>query len=774
MKQHHRIKALLAALLISSPLIQVSVPQAAHAATVLAAPTNIVLQTDRTVAWTGVTNNNGYMINVYHVETNQFIGTVRAGSNTVSIALDNMLVKNGTYYVRIITLGNGSTTSNSAESPASNILNISSKITLATPSTPTLAADGQIKWTAGLNNGYVLNVYHSPSKTLVTSRVLDKDSTTFDLLPLIPATGDYFVRLIAKGNGDSMLDSSESQPSATQKFNAVHLSAPSSSVLDRKSTATWAPVLGNNGYRITVYDAKNDQIVGFAQAAKDTTLLDLNNLITKTGTYYIKVQTLGQKNYFSEDSSKSPARQFFIEDFLYVVPEELMALQSDPASGAITTAEVNREQVLSELATRNDLHNLLAYVPIQTGGLSLKIHGSILERLLARSQQAELRVQTGIGTWKIPVAKLQTIAKSSTVALGDSVLHVGLEQTEANRPTSLETIPVKFSLHLASSNKVMPVSLEETAPYLSLNLPLDSTLNANIKTLAGVRIDGQNTYHPVPTLFEQNADGVLTATFKYQGTGTFAVLKNQLLFPDIVDSYYAKSSIESLSSKRIINGFEDGSFRPTETVTRAQFAVMLVKALGLKDKTQITTPVPTPVPPAPVETTPVDDPATDVFTLEEPPVTTEPQPEEPTPTLPPLPVTPEPVEPTFTDVTPDDWFFGVVETAYRAGLISGRGEGKFAPHDLISEQEMTTMVSRALQYGEYSVTLSNTEQQQLIGQLKNSDSLFTYATIPTAICFKTGILTGPTLENFTPRHSADRGMAADMIYRMMKLQGFIN
>jgi len=770
MKQHQRIKALLAALLITSPLIQVSVPQAAHAATTLAAPTNIVLQTDRTVAWTGVANNNGYLIHVYNVQTNQFVGTIHAGFNTVSVSLDNLLVKNGTYCVRMVTLGNGSTTSNSAESPASNILNISSKITLATPSTPDLTVDGQVRWAANLNNGYVLNVYHSPSNTLVTSRVLDKDSTTFDVLPLIPASGDYYVRLIAKGNGDAMLDSAESQPSATQKFSAMRLTAPSSSTLDRKRVATWAPVANNNGYRITVYDGKNDQIIGFAQAAKDATLLDLSHLITKTGTYYIKVQTLGQKNYFSEDSSKSTARQFFVENNLYVVPEELMTLSTDPASGAITTVDLNSEQVLAGLQSRSDLYNLLTYLPVQNGGLSLKIQGSILERLLARSPQAELRVQSGIGTWKIPVAKLQSIAQSNTIALSTSVLHVGLEQTEANRPTSLETIPVKFSLHLTSNNKVTPVSLEETTPYLSLNLPLDATLNADIKTLAGVRIDAQNTYHPVPTLFERNADGVLTATFKYQGTGTFAVLKNQLLFPDIVDSYYAKSSIESLSSKRIINGFEDGSFRPSDTVTRAQFAVMLVKALGLKDKTQVATPVP-----VPAQTTPAVDLAADVFTMEEPPVTIKtPEQEEPTPTPPPLPVTPEPIKPTFKDVSPDAWYFGVVETAYRAGLISGRGEGKFAPQDLISEQEMATMISRALQYADYNVTLTNTEQQQLIGQLKNGDSLQTYATIPTAICFKTGILTGPTLENFTPRHTADRGMAADMLYRMMKLLTFIN
>lgn len=51
-------------------------------------------------------------------------------------------------------------------------------------------------------------------------------------------------------------------------------------------------------------------------------------------------------------------------------------------------------------------------------------------------------------------------------------------------------------------------------------------------------------------------------------------------FTDIGGTY-AKPYIEALSSKNIISGYNDGTYRPQEKVTRAQFAKMLALALEL-------------------------------------------------------------------------------------------------------------------------------------------------------------------------------------------------
>ena len=45
--------------------------------------------------------------------------------------------------------------------------------------------------------------------------------------------------------------------------------------------------------------------------------------------------------------------------------------------------------------------------------------------------------------------------------------------------------------------------------------------------------------------------------------------------------YWAFQHIEALAASKITTGFPDGTFRPTELVTRAQMATFLVRALGL-------------------------------------------------------------------------------------------------------------------------------------------------------------------------------------------------
>lgn len=55
----------------------------------------------------------------------------------------------------------------------------------------------------------------------------------------------------------------------------------------------------------------------------------------------------------------------------------------------------------------------------------------------------------------------------------------------------------------------------------------------------------------------------------------------QANFPDVPASYWANGFIRELASRGIIAGFaEDGTFRPEEPVTRAQFAAMVSKAFS--------------------------------------------------------------------------------------------------------------------------------------------------------------------------------------------------
>jgi hypothetical protein len=57
-----------------------------------------------------------------------------------------------------------------------------------------------------------------------------------------------------------------------------------------------------------------------------------------------------------------------------------------------------------------------------------------------------------------------------------------------------------------------------------------------------------------------------------------------IVFPDVPNNYWAAPFIAALSARGIIGGFPDGTFRPNQPVTRAQYAVQLQKAFAKPDR----------------------------------------------------------------------------------------------------------------------------------------------------------------------------------------------
>lgn len=115
-----------------------------------------------------------------------------------------------------------------------------------------------------------------------------------------------------------------------------------------------------------------------------------------------------------------------------------------------------------------------------------------------------------------------------------------------------------------------------------------------------------------------------------------------------VDSSWAKKYITSLSAKGVINGKSDEAFDPDATLTRAEFATLIVKALDINDE----------------------------------------------------------VNANFKDVKEDDWFYTYVGLVGANSLASGTTNGEFRPNDPITREDMAVMIYRAYNY-KYGFNLKN-------------------------------------------------------------------
>jgi len=106
-------------------------------------------------------------------------------------------------------------------------------------------------------------------------------------------------------------------------------------------------------------------------------------------------------------------------------------------------------------------------------------------------------------------------------------------------------------------------------------------------------------------------------------------------------SNWAKTYIDALAAQNIISGFEDGTFRPNDPVTRVQFAAIVSKAFG----------------------TPAQRPRI-----------------------------------TFSDIQPSFWGAEAIQVAYEKGFMSGYPDNTFKPNQQIPRVEALVTLASGLQF----------------------------------------------------------------------------
>ncbi|MFD0672384.1 S-layer homology domain-containing protein [Cohnella sp. GCM10027633] len=131
--------------------------------------------------------------------------------------------------------------------------------------------------------------------------------------------------------------------------------------------------------------------------------------------------------------------------------------------------------------------------------------------------------------------------------------------------------------------------------------------------------------------------GRITASLMH--FSAYAALEWKREFADVPADHWAHGAIQRLAAHRIVNGTGEDAFAPGRSLTRAEFAAMLARALGLK---------------------------------------------------------PTGAQPAFKDVVSGSTFAEAIQAAADAGIVAGQGNGRFAPNAAITREEAAVMLDRAL------------------------------------------------------------------------------
>ncbi|MBL0386933.1 S-layer homology domain-containing protein [Tumebacillus sp. ITR2] len=196
----------------------------------------------------------------------------------------------------------------------------------------------------------------------------------------------------------------------------------------------------------------------------------------------------------------------------------------------------------------------------------------------------------------------------------------------------------------------------------------------------------------------------LLATFA--STPTQTTYAQTPTFTDISDSY-ASTEIQALAAQGVIGGYGDGTFHPTSTMTRDEFASILAHAMQLKTDTAASA--------------------------------------------------------RFTDVEP--WARPYVGALVNAGITSGTSTTTYGARDPISREQLAVFFLRAMQSASQAQTLN------LHGTFDDRDIISEYARPFVGLTQRIGFIQGATdtqgLLKFDPQGNAERQAVARLSYEFV-------
>lgn len=182
-------------------------------------------------------------------------------------------------------------------------------------------------------------------------------------------------------------------------------------------------------------------------------------------------------------------------------------------------------------------------------------------------------------------------------------------------------------------------------------------------------------------------------------------------FPDVKSDYWSYDAIMYFKDKNVLSGYPDGLYRPDQKVTRAEFATIVTKALGLRDLSKIT------------------------LTK-------------------------------FNDIDEKHWAYNDVMLGSYYGLISGTPDGMVFPNDHITRLEIICVIMKALAIKE----ITEDEALNQLSVYKDAKDVPYWATLTVGKAQQLGLIVLlPGKEDFIlPNQDATRGELAVWLYGMLQ------
>ncbi len=387
----------------------------------------------------------------------------------------------------------------------------------------------------------------------------------------------------------------------------------------------------------------------------------------------------------------------------------------------LTTVTVDEQKLNKVLATVDQ--GYVVTVPVSNH--SDVVIGELNARMVKNmeSKNAVLEVKTERAGYTLPAMQINVDAISSQIGSGVALEDIKVRVEIANMPDNqLAVTPdpsgnirivapaVDFKITAVYGGK--EVTVDRFNAYVERTIAIPDGVDPN-KITTGIVVKADGSIAHVPTKVTQ-INGVYYATINSLTNSVYSVIYNNKTFEDIA-GHWAQNSIENLASRLVVNGADDQRYLPDNEITRAEFAAIVVRALGLQKADQTGQ---------------------------------------------------------FSDVNPQDWFYEAVSVGSSYGLVQGYTDGKFEPKQNITRQEAMAILTRAMALAGMDTTISSEEQERLLADFADSNQFGDWAKPAAALNIRLGIVIG-NQGKVLPQQLITKAETAAIVERLLQAANLI-
>lgn len=399
-------------------------------------------------------------------------------------------------------------------------------------------------------------------------------------------------------------------------------------------------------------------------------------------------------------------------------PAVTVTIVKDANGVETTVVKVKKDDIQKALKDNKEAQAFVIPVEAKGGKAKAKLDLSSVTEAANTNSGNTFLVSVGGASYYLPSDLIDT---KNLTGLGADLTNAEVEINVIEKPASvvkkgnskMVAKVVDFSIVVKNGESSLELN-NFGSTYVDRGFEVADTLDS--KKAVGVVVNEDGSVAPVPTEFS-TVNGKKVAVLKRNSNSTYTVVENNVVLKDI-DKSWAKADIQLLADKLLVTGYEDGTFKPQGTVTRAEFVCLLARGLGF-DTTD----------------TNIDQ---------------------------------------FSDVSSDDWHAGVLKAAVDAGLINGFEDGTFRPDAKITRQDASVVLANAIEFLSLRGDLSDEDVAMAVKSYSDQPKVSGYAKSAVGLATSLNILSGNGDGTFNPTANATRAESVIMLEKLLVQAKFLS